>query len=51
MCVEKLIRKLKGLEENDEKYPSNYFKKMADMMAEYLKDGKEKEEREEDFPF
>lgn len=41
MCVEKLIRKLKGLEENDEKYPPNYFKKMADMMAEYLKEGEE----------
>lgn len=41
MCVEKIIRKLKGLEENDEKYPPNYFKKMVDMMDEYLKDGEE----------
>lgn len=39
MCVEKIVRQLKGLEENDEKYPPNYFKKMADMMAEYLEDG------------
>lgn len=41
MCVEKLIRKLKGLEENDEKYPPNYFKKMADLMDEYIRSDKE----------
>lgn len=44
MCVEKIIRQLKGLEENDEKYPPGYFKKMADIMDEYITDGKEAEE-------
>lgn len=37
MCVEKIIRQLKGLKEDDEKYPPGYFKKMNDLMDEHIR--------------
>lgn len=42
MCVEKIVRRLRGLEEEDKKYPPLYLKRMKDLVREIL-DEKEDE--------
>ena len=42
MCVEKIVRRLRGLEEEDKKYPPLYLKRMEDLVREIL-DEKEDE--------
>lgn len=36
MCVEKIVRRLRGLEEVDKKYPPLYLKRMKDLMDEVM---------------